>query len=198
MNNKKLEKKLEKELILKSIPKEEKEELLKSRNALLFYKKFRNPKFTYERNGRLWEAIENYCYEGIIPDFKDDDTLMAIFNYIKSDLDYNNNEFLIECKQQYENGIKGGRPQKKYENVLSEISINHLEEKLEKLCDLYKNTFDVNINTNFKTKLGYCLLLNHNDSSLIEFYIQKGLNIEEIIEKTEKSLSKNKETNSLA
>lgn len=191
MNNKKLEKKIEKELILKSIPEEEKEELLKTRNALLFYRKFRNPDFTYEQNGRLWEAIENYSYNGIIPDFKEDVSLKIAFNYIKSDLDYNNNEFLIECKERYDNGIKGGRPSKKYENVLTEIKTKLLTEVLKNLCDLYENTFHYVINTDVRTKLGHCLLLSHGDPAFIENYIKQGKQIDQIEEEIEKVLSKN-------
>ena len=190
MNDEKFKKKLERLNALEKITDEERERRFKNRNTAYFYKHFYNDNLSFEQNGKMFKAIMDYSFEQKMPDFEDDSVLNIIFQYIKKDLDYSNEEYLLKCANSEMCGEKGGRPSKEYKNVLSDIKINNWEERLKKLCDTYENTFNVVVNTNIKTKLGHCLLLSHGDPEFIEKLIQKDKVIDEIVIEIEKLLNK--------
>lgn len=192
MPEEKIIKKLKKIEKLRNISDEQKKELLSSREGLLFYRKFYNDNLSFEQIGKLWKAIEDYSYNGEEPSFGDDINLTIAFSYIKKDLDYNNNEYILSCLRNKENGEKGGRPSKKYENVFEEIERQACTEKLDKICKKYEESMNTKINTAIKSKLAYCILLCKGDIDFVEHYIKNNISIDDMEADLEKKLNKTK------
>lgn len=61
-----------------------------------------------EEVGKLIRAIFEYEIDGVVPVLEK--TLMMAFNFIKVDLDRNNNKYDSICERNRINGKKGGRP----------------------------------------------------------------------------------------
>lgn len=192
MKEENIKKKLKDIEKLKNIRDEQRKEILSSREGLLFYRKFYNDNLSFEQIGKLWKAIEDYSYNGEEPSFGDDINLTIAFSYIKRDLDYNNNEYILCCLRNKENGEKGGRPSKNYENILDTIKERQFEKQLKEICQKYEENQNITVNTEIKTKLAYCLVLCNGDISYIEYFINNNMHIDEIETEIEKKLNKSK------